>query len=174
MEYLFNTALIYCAFTDIKERMIYNSITIPLALAGMGYNIYLGTWKQSLTGFAAAFLLGYIAFAAGGMGGGDVKLGAAIGAWLGIIPFLNIVFLACLVGIPWGLLLLARYGKIKEKLRGWYLALASFHFGLVPGIKSFSALEKLPEEETPRYAVPFGACLVAGCFIYQAGLFRVF
>jgi len=73
-------------FTDLRSRRIPNWLVLPFLLAGVGVSVWLQGWHglgQSLAGVG----LGAVAFGLlcwlGGMGMGDVKLCAAIGAWIG-------------------------------------------------------------------------------------------
>jgi prepilin peptidase CpaA len=78
--------LIICLATDLRERKIYNMVLIPALLFGLGYNFFMGSWPgllQSIEGILAGLGLLIIPFAMGGMGGGDVKLLAVIGAVMG-------------------------------------------------------------------------------------------
>jgi len=74
------------AVTDLARRKIYNAFTYPAILAGLLLNLLCGgTEMASATG---ALVLGgavfYPFYRAGGMGMGDLKLMAAIGALKGI------------------------------------------------------------------------------------------
>ena len=71
---------------DLKTRRIPNSLTLGAAAVALVLQLALAGWPG--LGFAASgWLLGLVlffpVFALGGMGAGDVKLLAAIGAWLG-------------------------------------------------------------------------------------------
>ncbi|HHY11420.1 MAG TPA: prepilin peptidase [Firmicutes bacterium] len=72
-----------CAMYDLRTGRIPNKITFSCILAG----IVINTWshgfagmRDSLHGFAVGILLLIIPFALGGMGAGDVKMLAAVGA----------------------------------------------------------------------------------------------
>lgn len=73
-------------FTDLRSRRIPNWLVLPFLLAGFAISGWLHGWHgiaQSLGGMAlGAVAFGCLAFM-GGMGMGDVKLCAAIGAWVG-------------------------------------------------------------------------------------------
>jgi prepilin peptidase CpaA len=76
--------LIVAAGWDIKTGTIPNFITIPAVIAGLllsvvYYGGFLGL-KESFFGAGLGLLLLVIPFILGGIGGGDVKLMAAIGA----------------------------------------------------------------------------------------------
>ena len=83
---------------DVRARRIPNWLTLGLMLTGLAQSfmpvpaVAGGGWSPLLgllTGFAAAFVL----FGLGGLCGGDVKLMAGVGAWLGPWPVL-LVFAA--------------------------------------------------------------------------------
>lgn len=64
-------------------------------------------WLMALAGFGAVFALGYVIFAFKVMGGGDVKLFAVCGLWIGWgQPLLEFVLFACLLGGPLTLILM--------------------------------------------------------------------
>lgn len=72
-------------FTDIRSRRIPNWLNLPFIVAGIVVSTVLYGWHglgQSFAGLGLAVLVyGILAFM-GGMGMGDLKLGAAIGAWI--------------------------------------------------------------------------------------------
>lgn len=73
-------------FTDLRSRRIPNWLVLPFLVAGLVASAWLHSWPgigQSLAGAAVAFVIYGFLFWMGGMGAGDVKLAAAIGAWIG-------------------------------------------------------------------------------------------
>jgi prepilin peptidase CpaA len=90
--------------TDLRTRRIPNILTFGAALAGVVAHTALGGAAGALTA-GAGWLTGLIIFlpffALGGMGGGDVKLLAALGAWLG--PY-ETLYLALYSGVAGGVL----------------------------------------------------------------------
>jgi prepilin peptidase CpaA len=72
--------------TDLHRRIIPNWLVFPFLAAGLTVSGGLGGWHgigQSLLGVGLGLLLFGVLFWMGGMGAGDVKLAAAIGAWVG-------------------------------------------------------------------------------------------
>ncbi|KJS87431.1 MAG: hypothetical protein JM58_04275 [Peptococcaceae bacterium BICA1-8] len=72
-----------CLITDITKKKIYNVILIPALTAGVAINIYnLGLTGLifSIKGFFVGLLFLLLPFIGGGIGAGDVKLLATIGA----------------------------------------------------------------------------------------------
>lgn len=78
--------LAVATFTDIRSRRIPNWLVLPFMAAGPVLGGWLHGWHgvgHSFEGLALGALIFGILFAMGGMGMGDVKLFAAIGAWVG-------------------------------------------------------------------------------------------
>lgn len=132
---LFLAALVALTFIDADTQLLPDAITLPLLWAGLLINLN-GTFvplADAVIGAAAGYLalwLVYWAFklATGkeGMGHGDFKLLAALGAWLGWQMLPLIILLSSLVGAAVGvaLILLARHGRHKPIPFGPYLAAA--------------------------------------------------
>ncbi len=77
--------LAVATFTDLRSRRIPNWLVLPFLLAGVVVSTWLYGWhglEQSLAGLALGGLIFGILAWMGGMGMGDVKLCAAIGAWV--------------------------------------------------------------------------------------------
>ena len=96
------TILVAAAVIDVRTFTISNRLNLTVALLAPLYwaSVALSPWPGvavQLAGGAAVFLLLAGAFYAGMMGGGDVKLAAALALWfppLGTIRFLVLMSLA--------------------------------------------------------------------------------
>jgi len=102
-------ALLVVFFTDLEHHIIPNAITYSGILVGVGLSVISGQWLASVIAAAAAgtvfLFLGIVS--RGGMGGGDVKLAAMIGAFLGAPAVIVALFLAVALGAAAGVVLLA-------------------------------------------------------------------
>ena len=102
--------LIVATFTDLRSRRIPNWLVLPFMAAGLIVPAWLHGWHglaQSLEGFAlGAVIYGFLSLI-GGMGMGDVKLVAAIGAWIGpeqlAIALLLIAMAGGIMALGWAI-----------------------------------------------------------------------
>ena len=72
--------------TDLKVRRIPNWLVVPFLLAGLAGSVVTGGWAglgNSMLGLILGGFTTGVFYILGGMGMGDVKLCAAIGAWVG-------------------------------------------------------------------------------------------
>jgi prepilin peptidase CpaA len=96
-------ALLHAAYTDIKRREIENWLTAGIALAAPlfwwanGFSIWPDMAFQLALGLGV-FIIFTGFFAIGAMGGGDVKLIAAIALWFAWQQLLMLVLVMSLVG----------------------------------------------------------------------------
>ena len=93
-------ALAAC-FTDLRSRRIPNVLTFGAAAAALVLHTVLGGWQgagTASTGYLVGLALFIPFFLLGGMGAGDVKLVAAIGAWLGPMQAVWVVLFASIAG----------------------------------------------------------------------------
>ena len=110
------TAALVAAVTDVWKFKVYNALTLPLLASGILYHGWHGHLGSSLLGVLFGFGALIALHVIGGMGAGDVKLMAALGAWLGM-PLTFYVFLASsLAAGVYALLLVAVTGKMGETL----------------------------------------------------------
>ncbi len=114
-------ALITGAITDIKRRQISNKLNLLIALGAPIFWIASGMqfWPDIVQqiGVAALVLTIFGAlFALGAMGGGDVKMLAAVALWLHWLTLIEMVFIMSIAG---GVLtLLMMVGKKFQKTTG--------------------------------------------------------
>ncbi len=112
------SALLVVTFVDLEHQIVPDRITLP----GIALGLLLGStllpvgWQASLAGALLGGGLFYLIGGAsrGGMGGGDVKLIAMIGAFLGWKGVLLTIFLAALVGSLVGIFLMVFMGKGRK------------------------------------------------------------
>ncbi len=105
--FIFTAALLVIIVIDIHHQIIPDVISLPGILIGFGFSFFNDyvTWQQSgigilvgggiLYGIALAY---YLLTKRDGMGGGDIKLLAMIGAFLGWQSLLFVVFFSSLLG----------------------------------------------------------------------------
>ena len=89
-----------CA-TDLRTRRIPNVLTYSAPLAAIGFSAATAGWAgvgSALAGWAVGFALFFPLFALRGLGAGDVKLLAALGAWLGPMPVAVVGIYAAIAG----------------------------------------------------------------------------
>ncbi len=96
-------ALIMSIYTDIRYRLIFNKITLPIALAAPLYWYASGGFTLHEIGIhlitgAAIFAFFALLFRFGMMGGGDVKLFAALALWFPWTDVVRMVLYASLLG----------------------------------------------------------------------------
>lgn len=135
--------------SDLRSRRIPNVLTGSLAVLGLLHGAWGGSFGASLLGLLIGFFSLFVPPllmrrpVLEVVGGGDIKLMAALGAWYGpSVDFLSVVFLAAVSGLLHGLGMMARRGLLR-----------SLTFAPVAGL--------------PDVYVPFGFHLALGSFLYE-------
>lgn len=114
---LFGLLLAALAVYDVRHRRIPNAVVYPATAAALGLAFVqpVGAWWSYLgAGALAAVVLGLPAALSGGIGFGDVKLGALIGLLLGWPSVVVGLFAAFAAGAMAGLALLVT-GRIERR-----------------------------------------------------------
>jgi prepilin peptidase CpaA len=150
-----------CA-TDVRSRRIPNRLTFGAALAGAGYQLAangFGGLGDSLLGWivGAAFL--FLPFALGGIGAGDVKLMAALGAWLGPA---EVMWLGMYTGVAGGAIALVvalSKGYASQMFANVRLLITHWR---VAGVRALPELT-LQHGRGPRLA--YGVAILAGTMV---------
>ena len=112
--------LAWAAVVDLRARRIPNWLTCSLALGGLAQS---WTWAHTVTpgqsalGFLAGFGVTFVFFGIGAMGGGDVKLMAALGAWLGPLPTVVVFAVAAVIGMAFVIGQAAVQGRLRALFR---------------------------------------------------------
>jgi prepilin peptidase CpaA len=97
--------LVWAAVVDLRTRRIPNWLTFSVVISGISQSFIAGpggamvTPGRAMLGLLVGFALPLVMFALGALGGGDVKLLAGVGAWLGPMGSLKVFALAAIVGL---------------------------------------------------------------------------
>lgn len=155
---LFFFAMTVLAFIDWDHQILPDVITLPGILVGVAGSLLPGAligWKEAglaaVFGYAAFFLVaeGYARLRGiEGLGQGDWKLAAMMGAFLGVQRLMLAVFLASLSGMTYGLI--EAWRQRREELR-------------LPAPAEGAEVPPLPAEPVPigKFKLPFGTFLAA-------------
>jgi len=148
-------------YTDCRWRLIKNILTVPAVALGLLLHFLGSGWPGltfALLGLAAGFGLMMIPFAFGQMGGGDVKLMAALGSFLGAYAIMNVFLYTTLAG---GLVALGFAVYRKEGFnflsRTWQLA---------KGLLIFQTLPLKEPQGEHAVTIPYGLAIAIGTLLY--------
>ena len=149
--------LVICVITDLRERRIYNKLIFPSLLLAFCSHLLLGGWQKlsgSFLGFLVGLLLLLIPYLLGGMGAGDVKLLALIGALKGVAFVVHAALYMALSGfvIALGIMFLHRKG------RQFFQYLLFYLYGLRYGIR-------LPLSKELSISYPYGVAIACGALM---------
>lgn len=160
--YLLLALLVPAAVMDFARHRIPNYLTYPGLIAGLGLAVAAGGWGMlgnHVVGTLAAGVPLFLMFLGGSLGGGDVKLMAAVGAITGFPVAVNALLASIMVGGLCAALILIWQGRL------W--GLVSYSWKTVwhrAGIAS-QAPEPPPAH---RDSFPFGIAIAIGSFLTVA------
>lgn len=142
------------ARADVRTRTIPNRLTFPALLLGLAVHGALagtGGLKSSLVGMAVAGGLLFPGWLFRWMGAGDVKLMAAVGAWLAWPQALVAVLASLVMGGVISLIVALRRGMLRQALAG----------AAVIGAAAFARSPVMPPVTT-GVRFPFALAVLAG------------
>ena len=147
-------AMMACV-TDIRSRRIPNILTVSAAVAAIGFHVATAGTSGlffALSGWVVGLLLFLPFFALGGMGGGDVKLLAALGAWVGPGDVFALAVYASIAGGVLGLAVALSRNYLGTALRNIWTMLVSWWLMGPRPVPSMT----LADSKAPRlaYAIP--------------------
>lgn len=161
--------LILAAWIDGRELKVPNWITFPMILSGLVYSTCVGGISglgAGLLGMCVGLLTLLPLYSVGGMGAGDVKLMAGIGAWLGWEVTLAVFCVSTVVGAVMALLMVLGKRNMTHHYENFLLILSEWMV-----IKNPYELSKIAaERKSSMLLLPYGIpiCIgTIGYFIYN-------
>jgi len=157
--------LVVAAVIDGWKLKVPNWITFPLIIAGWSYSFVAFGWAGlgwSLVGTLVGLALLLPAYAIGGMGAGDVKLLAGVGAWVwGTVTF----YAFCLSAIVGGVIAVAMV-LYKRKV-GHHTAQFKQIAAEIATIRDPEVLAKIAaERKSSMLLLPYGIPIAIGTIAY--------
>jgi prepilin peptidase CpaA len=164
--------VLIASFFDIRERRIPNWLTIagvPIAIALNAFHLngprfeIEGLW-YSLKGLGLAFAVYFGLYLLRGMGAGDVKLMAAVGAATGPYNWLGILFLTALLGGVAAFVLAVSKGRMRRTFLNMWLLVLSLRQGRAP----YRDNPELDVRNEMALRLPHGVVIAGGTLAFLA------
>jgi prepilin peptidase CpaA len=111
--------VVIAAVFDVRQRRIPNWLVLAALISGLALNTFLFEWpglRMSLLGILLAFLIYFPLYLLRGMGAGDVKLMAAVGALVGPANWIGIFVITSILGGIAAVILLVSRGRLAAAL----------------------------------------------------------
>jgi prepilin peptidase CpaA len=150
---------------DILYRRIPNWLVLPCWVVGFAVNFALAGWpglKSAAFGFGLAMLVYFPLYILRGMGAGDVKLMAAIGALVGPVAWFLIFLSSSIVGGVVALVIMLTFKRFRKTLRN----LALIVYDLVCLRMPYRRDEELSVDSPKAFRLPHGAVIALGVIIF--------
>jgi prepilin peptidase CpaA len=147
------------AWFDVISARIPNRLTYPAILTALAVRFALLGWHGLLEGLFGLFLCGgafFLLFVIHAMGGGDVKLMAAVGAWVG---YRNAGIALIVCALSGGLIALGYVVVLKRYRTTFSNVAAVIRFHATRGLRENPELN-LSSANTVR--MPYGVAIAAG------------
>jgi prepilin peptidase CpaA len=149
--------LAICVVTDLKSRKIYNKVIFPGILTAFilhGFMDGLSGLGIAVLGFTVGFVILLIPYLLGGMGAGDVKLLALVGAFKGMtFVLLTSVYMALIGGMIALVLLLLRK-RVREILKRILFSMLLLRYGV--------KMSPASNNDTVTSTYPYGVAIAGG------------
>jgi prepilin peptidase CpaA len=165
--------LIIAAYIDGKQLRVPNWITFPMVLSGLVFNVWVGGWSGlagGLIGMAVGLACLLPLYSVGGMGAGDVKLLAGVGAWLGGWVTFYAFCASAIVGAVMAVLMVLYRRNVKKHCVNLLVILNEWL-----DVRDPRELSRLAAERKPTmFLLPYGIPICVGSigyFLYQGMLF---
>ncbi|QDU40733.1 Type 4 prepilin-like proteins leader peptide-processing enzyme [Maioricimonas rarisocia] len=163
--------LIVAAWIDGKQLRVPNWITFPMVFAGLAYNSWAGGWTglgDALFGMVVGLATLLPLYAIGGMGAGDVKLMAGIGAWLGATVTWHAFCVSVVVGALMAIVMVLWRKSWQKHYGNFMMILLEFLTVKNPRELSRIAAERKPQMLLLPYGIPI--CIGSIAYFMYAGM----
>lgn len=157
---------------DVLWRRIPNWLAIPALLLGLGLNASLKAapgLEQAAQGIGLAFLIYFPLYLLGGMGAGDVKLMAAVGAIAGWKNWLLIFIFSGILGGVIALAIVLTKGRFRQTMGN--LGLILWQLGRLRSPRGAS--DELDIRSPKATTMPHGAVVALGTLFFLGGGFLI-
>jgi prepilin peptidase CpaA len=153
------------AISDLRSRRIPNWLSLSGVVAGIALNTFLFElpgFEKALAGMATAFGVYFLLYLVRAMGAGDVKLMAAVGAFVGPGNWLVIFLITALVGGIIALGFLAWRKRVRKTLENVSFIIAEMLHFRAP----YVSREDLSVKSQKAVTLPHGAVIGLGCILF--------
>lgn len=158
---------------DVRERRLPNVLTVSALAAALLLRVPQGldALGGGLLGALLAFGLALPFFLIGGLGGGDVKLLTAVGAFLGPRDIWFALFVMSMVGGVMAILVILKNRAIGQTAVNLRVIFSTMGSGMFTGWKKGGESKSAVTLDTPGVlTVPYGVAIAAGAltswFVY--------
>jgi prepilin peptidase CpaA len=159
--------LIVAAWIDGKQLKVPNWITFPMVLSGLVYGACSGGWNgfvESLYGMTVGLACLLPLYSVGGMGAGDVKLMAGMGAWVGAALTWYAFCVSVIVGAIMAICMVAYRRDYAKHIANFFM----IYFELIT-IRDPQKLFAIAKERKPTMLLlPYGIPICIGSIAYFA------
>ncbi len=168
---LVSVLLIWAAWIDGKQLRVPNWLTFPMVFSGLIYGACSGGWEglgHSAVGMVVGLACLLPLYAVGGMGAGDVKLMAGMGAWVGASATWNAFCVSVVVGAIMGVAMAAYRGKLGHHYRNFFMIAYEWMSVKDPRKLAAIAAERKPTMLLLPYGIPI--CIGSIAYFVYAGM----
>jgi prepilin peptidase CpaA len=169
-------AVIAAGVTDVRSFRIPNFLTLPLAISGAVFHVVVHGptgLQNSILGLLFGGLVLMLLYLTGGVGAGDVKLLAAVGAWLGVPTIVYVFVVAALAGSLYSFALLFAQGRLTSAVTTARVVLRQLvvvgrHLGSEERVESI-----VNQADSHKRLVPFAVMVGIGLIVVMVGVYLV-
>jgi prepilin peptidase CpaA len=162
--WLVTIVLAVAAVIDGRELRVPNWLTFPFAGLGLAFALLPGGLAphEALLGLGLGLALLLPLYAVGGMGAGDVKLLAGVGAWIGPGLVWQVFVATAVVGAAMAVVMMLASGRAAEHVRRMGAIACEWIVVRDPATLAGIAAERKPRMTLLPYGIPIavGAVLV--------------
>ena len=147
---------------DVSTSRIPNKLTFTAAASALVFHVLApggAGFSHAALGLLVGLLVFFPVFALGAMGAGDVKLMAAVGAWLGAKSIISVALYGSFAGGLLALIVALRRNYLRQALRNIRMLLT---YWWVEGVKPLPALTI---ESTDSLRMPYALAIAAGLVV---------